>query len=92
MYQPVKQPVTNRQSNYHLLLKPKLILDLEGKREPFTLTEMLFQALNYLAPQSKLDAECELNHWTGSLPDKWAHLGIPLNTTQIHSQFAYVEN
>lgn len=61
---------------------------MEDKREHFTITEMLFQALNDLAPQSKLDAECELNHWTGSLPDKWAHLG----TTQIHSQLAYVEN
>lgn len=70
------------------------MLDLEEKREHFTITEMLFQVLNDLAAQSKWDAECELNHWTGSLPDTVNEhiIGIPLNTTQIHSQLAYGEN
>jgi len=60
----VKQPalVTNKLSSYHLFLQLKLILDLEVKREHFTITEMLFLVLNDLAAQSKLDAECELNN------------------------------
>lgn len=38
------------------------LLDLEEKEEQYLAVEMLFQRLNYLATQSKLDSVCELNH------------------------------
>ncbi len=61
--------VKHKQIYWVYIFRPTILglLDLKEKREQYP------RGLNYLATQSKLDSVCELNHWTGTLPDKYAH-------------------